>query len=208
MKFFMDIHPSPFTPQPSAPSLRPSALDRAVSGAAGAPLSAQQRQRLCALASRAWKQRCAQGLAAAPVAGVVDPGLFERFRHEENFKSCHKEHLRACTQADWPALKAHYLRLLGDREQARRLELRQATQGAAMALAKLRAEAERAGDVIARPFDYVGAIARARFKLPLEQLGAKQIWTLVFDLRRNAQRRRKGLAVGRVSDPAQLEVDT
>jgi len=166
-----------------------SALDRAVAGAAGAPLSAQQRQRLCALAHKAWLRCFGLGVAAAG-----DAGVFERFRYEENFKACHKEHLRACTQADWPALQAHYLRLLGASEQARRMDERQITQPWTMALAKLRDECGKVGDVIERPMDYVGAIARARFKAPVEQLNAKQIWTLVFDLRRNAQRRRKGAA--------------
>jgi hypothetical protein len=61
-----------------------------------------------------------------------------------------------------------------------------------MALHKLHAELASAADVIKRPHDYVAAIAAARFKTSLIEtdLAANQIWNLVFDIRRAAQRRR------------------
>jgi hypothetical protein len=61
-----------------------------------------------------------------------------------------------------------------------------------MALHKLHAELANASDVIKRPHDYVAKIAAARFKTSLIEtdLAANQIWNLVFDIRRAAQKRR------------------
>jgi len=180
-----------------------NALDRAVAGSAGAPLTSHQRQQMCALAHEAWTAKFRAGHAGAD---------FEAWRHEEQFKACHKESLRAATQADWPRLRAHFLRLLGRVEQARALEQRSATGNRPVAWGKLQQTAREVADVIERPLDYAGRIAAARFKRPLTQLNERELWTLVFDLRRNAQRRRAArrseVRGQRSADPSDLSHPT
>ena len=166
-------------------------LDRAVAGVEGAALTSLQRQQMCALAREAWAFKRAAGHAGAD---------FNAWRYEENFKACHKESLRACTQRDWPLLRAHFLRLLGRCEQARNLETRATLQAAHVAANRLRLECEAARDVIAMPGKYIEAISRARFKRPTNELSAREIWTLVFDLRRNAQGRRAKARRAAISD--------
>ena len=170
-------------------------LDRAVHGASTAELSVLQKRELCILARRAFVARQQAGLAPQTEKGQAH-AVSERWRYEENFKACHKEHLRACTQADWPLLKAHYLRLLGHVVPARALETRAATNDVRVALFKLRAEFAAARDVIGNPEAYVGHIAITRWQRPLSELTARQLWVLVFDLRRNAASRRKKIARG------------
>ena len=61
-----------------------------------------------------------------------------------------------------------------------------------VALWKLRQECQAAQDVIDNPRGYVAAISKNRFKTPaIETLSERQLWSLIFDLRRNAQRRRR-----------------
>jgi hypothetical protein len=175
-------------------------LDRAAAGASGAELSVLQKKQLCMLARSVFTQQQRRGLAPSTVAGVGDPGssaaLFDRWRYEENFKACHKEHLRACTQADWPLLRAHYLRLQGRRQEARVLETRAATNDVRVAQYKLNQACQEARDVIGDPRAYVGHICITRYQRNLSELTARQLWTLIFDLRRNAQTRRAKIARG------------
>jgi hypothetical protein len=56
-------------------------------------------------------------------------------------------------------------------------------------------------DVIEHAEGYVFAIARARYKVgSMDELGEKQLWVLLFDLRRNAQRRRKKATTNNAND--------
>ena len=106
-----------------------------------------------------------RGLAPIPAKGEAS-AVSQRWRYEENFKACHKEHLRACTQRDWPLLRAHYLRLLGQVAPARVIEQRAATNDVRVAAFKLRQACEEAKDVIAMPAKYIESISRARFGAP------------------------------------------
>lgn len=166
-------------------------LDAAVHGASGAPLTVLQKKQLCMLARAVFAQQ--QRAGVAPASG---PGVFDRWRYEQNFKSCHKEHLRACTQADWPLLRAHYLRIQGRRQEARTLETRAATNDVRVAQFKLNQACEEARDVIGDPRAYVGHICVTRYQRNLSELTARQLWVLIFDLRRNAAARRKKIARG------------
>ena len=67
---------------------------------------------------------------------------------------------------------------------------RAATDSLRQAMAKLRMELDRARDIIDNPEAYVATIARCRFKCPTIDLSEKQIWMLIFDIWRNASRRR------------------
>jgi hypothetical protein len=160
-----------------------TAIERAMLGAQTAPLSKRQRQRLMArFVVPAWVAHRKAGLAGEDL---------EDWRREEQFKACHKTHLRAATQADWPLLCGHFLRLLGRVEEARGYELRSAGGSLAVARHKLREALAAAAPVIEQPEAYAAAICRSKFKTRnLADLSARQVWVLVFDMRRAAQKRR------------------
>jgi hypothetical protein len=116
---------------------------------------------------------------------------FEAWRREEQFKACHKESLRSATQADWNLLTSHFLRLSGRHEMAQVAALRATTEARRGAVWHLKQEMERCKDVIENPVDYLRAISRAKFKtVSSSDLSDKQLWVLVFDLRRAAQKKR------------------
>ena len=161
-----------------------TAIDRAMQGSAQAPLTARQRQRLMGrFIVPAWKDAVDKGLTGESL---------NEWRVEEQFKACHKSSLRACVQADYARICAHFLRLRGQTEQAREYDLRSACGNSAVARHKLCEAMADARDVIERPEDYAAAISGSKFKTrDLGRLTEKQLWVLVFDLRRAAQRRRK-----------------
>lgn len=158
-------------------------LDRALVGGPACGLTKFQRSRMMARfilpAYHAMKSR---GLAGDD---------FEGWRREEQFKACHKESLRSCTQADWNLLVSHFLRLSGKHELSQVAALRATTEARRGAVWHLKQEMERCKDVIDNPVDYLRAISRAKFKtVSSADLSDKQLWVLVFDLRRAAQKRR------------------
>ncbi|MFA6271419.1 MAG: hypothetical protein WC657_09535, partial [Candidatus Paceibacterota bacterium] len=98
-------------------------------------------------------------------------------------------------QEDFDQGKSHFLRLLGQTTMADRMQARAEMEPRRVAEWKLRHECEAAADVIDRPWEYAMSIARARYKVQsVDDLAAKQLWVLMFDLRRNAQRRRRKIA--------------
>jgi hypothetical protein len=164
-------------------SMTTTAIDRAMAGSARAPLAPWQRQRLMArYIVPAWNLRRAQGLTSEPL---------DAWRREEQFKACGKESLRDCTQQDWNLLCAHFLRMQGRVEKASTHEVKARTGNLAVARHKLEEAMTYAKDVIERPQDYIETISNCKFKTrDLDALSERQIWTLVFDLRRAAQKRR------------------
>ncbi len=163
-----------------------TALDAAVLGSEMAGLSREQRRLLIGRLIRpAYERRRAAGLAGDD---------FDAWRHEEQFKACHKQFLRSCVQEDWPRLKGHFLRMLGRLDEARECERGAAAGNIGVARYHLRKACAAAADAIERPEDYARAIARSRYKTAdLNALSCRQVWGLVFDLRRAAARRRKML---------------
>jgi len=165
-----------------------NALDRAIDGAALAPLDNEQKRSLILLARRAYRRY----ETATP---EDERRSFEDWRRREQKIAVERDSLRASTNEDFRYLKAHFLRLCGDAVAADRLATSARLEPRQWARKKLEKECAAAADVIARPVEYVSSIARARFKVPdLDALAEKQLWILVFDVRRNAQRRRKTAA--------------
>jgi len=160
-------------------------IERAMAGSAAAPLTKSQRQRLMA-------RYIVPAYARRQAAGMVGPSeTLEAFRREEQYKACHKEHLTCCLQADYPLLVGHFLRLLDRPREAARWELKGLSGQPAVALRKLREACAEARDVIEDPAGYAAAICRAKFKTSdVASLGERQLWCLVFDVRRAAQKRR------------------
>ena len=172
-----------------------NAADRAVAGAAGAELSAVQKARVAMAAARAWEEEGKpyyNGDAFEerdPLALSAGEAL-ALWRHEEQHKAVGKKHLTACTQADYPALMAHFLRLAGETMDAATFEERAAMDPRRQAMAKLRETWENVRDVIPDPAGYCAAIARRQFKAGLDDLTPKQLWSLTFTLRNRASARR------------------
>lgn len=161
-----------------------NAIDKAMYGSEQAPLSKEQRRLLVArYVVPAYQRRLADGLTGEPM---------EDWRHEEQFKACGKTLLRECVQKDWLPLTAHFLRIRGRIHEADTALSRTLSGQLAVARQKLREACMYASDVIEHPAQYVRSIAAARYKTPnMLDLTERQIWVLVFDLRRNAQHRRK-----------------
>lgn len=159
-------------------------IDRAMAGSGAAALTKEQRRRMVArYIVPAWKHQRSLGLAGEDM---------EAWRREEQWKACRKEYLRAATQADWAPLCAHFLRLAGNVAAGNRQDLRGRCQGIHVALWHLRQAMDHARGTIERPEEYCAAIAKARFKTrDVKSLSERQVWGLVFDMRRAAQRRRK-----------------
>ena len=110
-------------------------------GAALAPLSPLQRQRLAALAAAAFKQEYDLGR-------VAESTTFDDWRHQQCRLAAARAGLREAVNEDFLVLMAHFLRLLGRRRAAARCTLRAATEPRTWALARLRRECERAADVL------------------------------------------------------------
>lgn len=159
-------------------------IDRAMRGSSQAPLRKGQRRLLMArLIVPAWNVMRVRGLAGEDL---------ESWRREEQFKACHKEYLRAATQSDYPKIVAHFMRLLGRAEDARRWDLKAVGGNIAVARHKLREAIAAAAPTLGDAAAYAAAIARCKFKTAdLDALTARQAWTLVFDIRRAAQKRRQ-----------------
>lgn len=158
--------------------------DRAIAGAALAPMDKEDRQSLARLARRAWEK-------VRPQTADHRPLSFDDWRHQQCNLAVERRGLRECRREDFSFLRSHFLRMLGRETEARHWRDRGATEPKRVAIAKLKFEGERARDVIADPGSYVSAIAHSKFKTPdLNELSERQIWTLVFDLRRGAQKKR------------------
>lgn len=179
----------------------PAVIESCISGAALAPLTGEQRQKLAQLARRAFDRICRRSSADIGGSGRVCPrpsasiggSDFDSWRHAQIRQCVERAGIRECRQEDYDVVKAHFLRLLGHAEMAERMQARADVEPRRQALGKLHRECREASDVIDRPLEYVAAISAARFKTrTIDDLSEKQLWSLVFDLRRNAQRRRNG----------------
>jgi hypothetical protein len=164
-------------------------IDRCIEGAALAPINSEQKRELAILARRAFERLYDSG-------AISETTDFDSWRHQQAIQAVERTGLRECRQEDFAQLKGHFLRLLGQPAMANRMQARAELEPRRVALWKLRHECEAVADVIGNAEAYVCGIARARFKVgTLAELGEKQLWILLFDLRRNAQRRRaKGRA--------------
>lgn len=162
----------------------PEILTRCVDGAALAPLSREQKKELILLAQRAFHRLYDAGTLAESTE-------FDAWRHQQVLQVCERGGLREARNEDFLVIQAHFLAMLGQTSIADRRRVQSQLEPRRWALAKLKQECEAAADVIDRAWDYAASIARCRFKTAqIQELGEKQIWMLVFDIRRNAQHRR------------------
>lgn len=158
-------------------------IDRCIEGAALAPINSEQKRELVILARRAFDK-----LNGGSRCGA---SAFDTWRHQQATIAVERHGIRECRQEDFAQLKGHFLRILGQPAMADRMQTRAELEPRRVAAWKLRHECEAVADVISNAESYVASIARARFKVrSIDDLNEKQLWVLLFDLRRNAQRRR------------------
>lgn len=161
--------------------------EKAIAGAASAALSRLQKRMVCQAAAAAWEKagrpHFCQG-AAEPWA-LSKSAALELWRQEQQERITGRRHLTACGQADFPLLLAHFEQLGGKAASANHWQNRRAGDDARRARRALEAELASAFPTLVNPRAYVWQIARAKFKCgDLDRLSEKQLWTLLFDLRR------------------------
>lgn len=165
----------------------------AINGAASAPLSKKQKRILCMLAERAWNAKGCPLWEPRQDSAIrlCRTSALELWRHMEQEHLLGRKHLTACCQADYELLRAHFARLAGDHREAAAAEARMSGDDARRAKAFLRNELAAAVRQIADPRRYVETIARCKYKTNIDSLSAKQVWTIIFDLRRAVWARKK-----------------
>jgi hypothetical protein len=186
--------------EPESPHIK-----RARQGAANAALTVEQKRRLAIAARRAWMLH-----GDARLRAETEP--FDAWRHRHTLMCVERDGLCASTNEDYLPLMAHFsaqsanaLQRLGATGASARLasradamRQRAVTEPRSWAWARLERECREAQDVIAKPMAYLSSIANCKFRTgDLKGLTDKQLWCLIFDLRRNAAARRRRHAAGR-----------
>ena len=146
-----------------------------------APLDNNQKRILSQLCRRAFNRE----LALARGRGEKLAALSEEtFRHEHVAKACGKTGLRCCSQADYGAVKAHFLDLLGEHGAA--FEAVHHGEGNARRVAefKLVQACRLAGLTLA----YAAKICQTQFKCSLEDATEKQIWCITFTMKNRGRK--------------------
>jgi hypothetical protein len=167
-----------------------------MAGAAGAPLSREQKRDVVMMAREAWFVQGKPGFAGQPddipeVMKLSEREAFDVWRHDEQAKvDGGKHHLTAAQNHNFPLLMAHFAELAGQHDVADRWLRRTVGNDRRQAMAKLMRELYLAADVIEKPREYAESICRCKCKCGIEEASPKQLWSLVFDVRRAAQKRR------------------
>ena len=170
--------------------------DRAGEGAARGKLSREQKAKVCQMAQEAWR-RLGEPMFAdqdgVPECLRVSRSLaFEAWRQMEQEHLTGKSSLREMHQGDFCLLMAHFAQIAGDFDAAQFWGERAENDGKRRALWHLERELEKAGPTLGHAERYAAAIAVDKFgTADFSRLGEKQVWTLVFDVRRAAARKRR-----------------
>lgn len=179
--------------------------ERAMEGGRAAGLSREQKAKVCQMAQRAWERQGRPYWAdqeGVPEALRLSKSLaLETWRQEEQDHVAGKRSLKECGQGEFCLLMAHFSQLAGEWDEAAYWGERASGDGKRRAMWALKREAEKAEGALGNPERYAAAIAEDKFgTADPERLSEKQIWTLVFDLRRAAARKGRR-AGGRVRLP-------
>lgn len=175
---------------------RPFVQERAIEGGRGVRLSREQKAKVCQMAQQAW-ERLGRPLfddqGDTPDCLRLSKSLaFETWRQLEQERVTGKSSLRQMGQGEFCRLMAHFAQLAEDYDAAQFWGERAESDGKRRALWHLEREMRRCGPALGHAERYVCSIAEDRFgTTDLSQLGEKQVWTLVFDLRRAAARKRR-----------------
>lgn len=163
---------------------------RAIDGAAGAPLSNEQKRELILAAQSACRVQTDLGLWS-PADGDADA-----FRHAAAFDACGVASFRAMTQRQFPAALAYFRELAGG--DGRGMLARAATDDARRALAALKAECDRHQAEFgsaAGAWGYAQVLLRKIHRATPATATPRQVWQVLFTLRNRATAiRRKAAA--------------
>lgn len=158
-----------------------------------APLTNRQKFILADLARQAWSRQ------SAGFRREIDE---EHFRHLAVTEAVGKAGLRSCSQADYAAVKTHFLKLLGREDEALNADLRGQTNTLRVAKFKLREACRRAGVDL----NYAAAICRSKFKTDLEDATEKQIWVIKYDLDRAVKRKKSTVHSPQSRNPTRFDL--
>jgi hypothetical protein len=143
-------------------------------------LSNRQKGYLAQLASRAHVATSREGI------GGADDGIeLDEWRRREVAKACGKFGLRCCSQDDYRLVEGHFLNLLGQEDRAMRSFERAAEDPKRRAEIVLCRELARYGFLQS----YAEKICRDKFKCTVSEASSGQTWKLVYDIKRNGERR-------------------
>lgn len=170
--------------------------ERAMEGGREARLSREQKSKVCQMAQRAW-DRLGRPLfedESMPECLRMGKSLaLEAWRQEEQEHLTGKRSLKEMGQGDFCLLMAHFAQLAEDWDAAEFWGERARNDGKRRALWTLEREMKRCGEALGHAQRYVCAIADDKFgTTDFSRLSEKQVWTLVFDLRRAAARKGRG----------------
>ena len=142
-------------------------------GAALAPLSNDQKQKLAAMARYAWIE--------------VGPDQdFDDWRHEEVMRIVKKPGLRDCHNEDYNTLKAHFLYICGHANAAFRAAFKSVTEPRQWAMFSLFKEVKEAQDVFPTALEYARGFIFKQTSLSLEDASDNMVWRAVYAVRNKA----------------------
>jgi len=167
-------------------------ITRAIDGGSNAPLSNEQKAKICIRAGEAYEHMRRQGLIHQDVA-------LEDWRRDQQMSAVDCDSLRQCTQKDFDALMAHFENLLGNSDKAFSYSLRAENSPRNVALHNLRKACMEAKGALRDPMGYVRGYLRRAKGLALEDADAKTIWGCVFMIRRKTQKTNITAKAGGVS---------
>jgi hypothetical protein len=147
-------------------------------GAALAPLSNEQKQKLAAMAHYAYIE--------------VGPDMtLDDWRHQEVMICVHKAGLRECVNEDYNQLKARWLYTSGKIEASYRAAMKHATEPREWAMFHLLKACAEAKDVMPEAMKYARGFVRNKRGISLDDADDKTIWHAVFTVRSKAASERK-----------------
>lgn len=146
-------------------------------GEGTAPLSNEQKAAICIRARDAFER--VHGRAPACSSEL------DAWRRAELFKARGKRSLTTCIQGDYLPLVAHFADLAGESGVAMNAHLRDATSARRVALHRLKTECAERGLTLAWP----AAIARNKFKCTIDDCTSKQLWQLIFSVRKSKHKK-------------------
>lgn len=167
--------------------------EKAIQGAAMAPLSKDQKKSLVLLARRAFN--VSQKSTFDNHQSAIS---FDSWRHSQQLQAVERSSLCTCTNEDFLFLKAHYLRILGEEEKAGAVRVKASVEPRIWALARLQQECEAVKEYFPGAYNYASGFLRNARKIDIDHASEKQIWHAIYIVRRrSAQLRRSASAIWR-----------
>jgi len=169
----------------------------AIAGAAGAPLSREQKTRLILASQDAIRMQVKTGL------WTNADGDFEAFRHAAAFDACGVASFRAMQQRHYLPALLHFRALAG--QNVIQSQARLATDDSRRALGQLKLECQRSAECFGGwqgAWAYSGTLFRKIHRCEAATATAKQVWQVIFTLRNRASATRKRAIPARINSEA------